>query len=249
MEINSVSNVVVVTGAANGIGAETAKLLVQDGYTVVGLDREPGDIEGVTFYEFDVTQVDQHSAVLDRIEAEHGPISALANVAGAFVATSLETMTLDQLRKQLAVFLEGAVFLARTAGLRMAKGDGGRIVNVSSTASFSAMPDALAYNTAKGGLDAATRSIALELTRQNVLVNVVAPGFVRTRMSSDPETGLNEAETDWFKTDFVDNGRLPIGRTADPSEVAAAIVFLLSNRNTYISGATLVVDGGMTSTM
>lgn len=243
------SNVVVVTGAANGIGAETAKLLVQDGYTVVGLDREPGDIEGVTFYAFDVTQVDQHSAVLDRIEAEHGPISALANVAGAFVATSLETMTLDQLRKQLAVFLEGAVFLARTAGLRMAKGDGGRIVNVSSTASFSAMPDALAYNTAKGGLDAATRSIALELTRQNVLVNVVAPGFVRTRMSSDPETGLNEAETDWFKTDFVDNGRLPIGRTADPSEVAAAIVFLLSNRNTYISGATLVVDGGMTSTM
>jgi NAD(P)-dependent dehydrogenase (short-subunit alcohol dehydrogenase family) len=249
LEKHSVSNVAVVTGAANGIGAETAKLLVKDGYVVVGLDREPGDIEGVTFYDFDVTQVDQHGAVLERIEAEHGPISALANVAGAFVPTNVETLTLDLFRKQLTVFLEGAVFLAQAAGLRMAKAGGGRIVNVSSTASFSAMPEAIAYNTAKGGVDAASRSLALELTRQNVLVNVVAPGFVRTRMSSDPETGLNEADTDWFKTDFVDNGRLPIGRTADPAEVATAIVFLLSDRNTYISGATLVVDGAMTSTM
>ncbi|MGC7100681.1 SDR family NAD(P)-dependent oxidoreductase [Amycolatopsis lurida] len=243
------SNVAVVTGAANGIGAETAKLLVKDGYTVVGLDRELGNVEGVTFYEFDVTQVDVHDAVLERIEAEQGPITGLANVAGAFVPTNVETMTLEQLRRQLTVFLEGAVFLARAAGARMARAGGGRIVNVSSTGSFAAMPDALAYSTAKGGLDAATRSLALELTRRNVLVNVVAPGFVRTRMSSDPETGVNEADTDWFKTDFVDNGRLPIGRTADPSEVAAAIVFLLSDRNTYISGATLVVDGGLTSTM
>lgn len=243
------SNVAVVTGAANGIGAETARLLVKDGYTVVGLDRELGNVDGVTFYEFDVTHVDSHGAVLDRIEAEHGLIAGLANVAGAFVPTNTETMTLDQLRAQLAVFLEGAVFLARTAGARMSKAGGGRIVNVSSTGATAAMPDALVYNTAKGGLDAATRSLALEMTRSSVLVNVVAPGFVRTRMSNDPETGVNEADSDWFKTDYVDNGRLPIGRTADPSEVAAAIAFLLSDRNTYISGATLVVDGGLTATM
>lgn len=243
------SKVAVVTGAANGIGAATARLLVEDGYKVVGLDRQPGSIEGVTFYEFDVTHVDEHDALLDRIERENGTIAAFANIAGAYSYTTMADMTLETFRKQLAVFLEGAVFLSRAVGLRMMKNGGGRIVNISSTASFAAMANSLAYNTAKGGLDAASRSLALELAPHNVLLNVVAPGFVRTRMSNDPESGVNEADTDWFKNDFAGSGRLPIGRTAEPTEIAAPIVFLLSDRNTYISGETLVVDGGMTSTV
>lgn len=242
-------NVMVVTGASNGIGAATARILVKDGYTVIGLDREPGEIDGVTFYEFDVTKVEEHDGVLERIESEHGPIAALANVAGAFVYTNMLNMTVDEFRRQLAVFLEGAVFLTRAAGLRMKSRGGGRIVNVTSTASIQPMPDSLAYTIAKGGLDAGTRALALELARHNVLVNLVGPGFVRTRMSTDPETGLNEADTDWFQRDFVDSGRLPIGRTAEPEEVATSIVFLLSERNTYISGATLFVDGGITSSL
>ncbi|MFB7329213.1 SDR family NAD(P)-dependent oxidoreductase [Streptomyces sp. NPDC056190] len=241
--------VAVVTGAANGIGAATARLLVKDGYDVVGLDREPGDIEGVTFIKFDVTNVEEHDALLGRIESEHGPIAALANVAGAYAYTTMADMTVEEFRKQLAVFLEGAVLLSRAAGMRMMKRGGGRIVNVTSTASTAAMPNSLAYNTAKGGLDAASRSLALELAPHGVLLNLVAPGFVRTRMSNDPESGVNEADTDWFQTDFVDNGRLPIGRTSEPEEIAAPIAFLLSDRNTYISGTTLMVDGGSTSSI
>ena len=243
------SKVAVVTGAANGIGAATARLLVEDGYKVIGLDRQPGSIDGVTFYEFDVTQVDDHDALLDRIESEHGTITSFANIAGAYSYTTMADMALEDFRKQLAVFLEGAVFLSRAVGLRMIENGGGRIVNISSTASFSAMPNSLAYNTAKGGLDAASRSLALELAPHNVLLNVVAPGFVRTQMSNDPDSGLNEADTEWFKNDFAGSGRLPIARSAEPSEIAGPIVFLLSDRNTYISGETLVVDGGMTSSI
>lgn len=247
--MNQAEKVAVVTGAANGIGAATAELLVSDGYSVVGLDREHGDIEGVTFYEFDVTHVDGHDKMLDKIEDQHGEIVAFANVAGAYSYTTMTNLALDVFREQLAVFLDGAVFLSRAAGMRMVVHGGGRIVNVSSTAASAAMPDSLAYNTAKGGLDAASRSLALELAPHGVLLNVVAPGFVHTRMSNDPDTGVNEAETDWFKEQFASTGRLPIGRTAKPTEIAGPIAFLLSDRNTYISGETLVVDGGLSSTI
>lgn len=239
----------VITGAANGIGAATARLLVKDGYRVVGLDREPGNIEGVTFYEFDVTRVSEHDAMLDQIEAKHGRISAFANVAGAAHPTPTADIIPEDPRSHMAIFLEGAVFLSIAVGRRMAENGGGRIVNVTSTASFAAMPSFLAYNAAKGALDAASRTLAQELAPRKVLLNLVAPGFVRTRMSNDPETGVNEADTESFKNDYVDNARLPIGRTAEPSELAAPVAFLLSERNTYVSGETLVVDGGLTSTM
>lgn len=243
------SKVAVVTGAANGIGEATARLLVEDGYTVVGFDREPGSIPGVTFYDCDVTGIERHEPLLDRVEAEHGPIDAFANVAGAYSYTNMIDMTIDVFRRQLAVFLEGAVFLSRGVGLRMIKRRSGRIVNVSSTSATHAMASSLAYNTAKGALEAASRSLALELAPHNVLVNIVEPGFVRTRMSNDPESGVNEADTDWFKSQFAETGRLPIKRTAEPAEIAGPIVFLLSPRNTYMSGATVVVDGGLTSTI
>ena len=241
--------VAVITGAANGIGAATARRMVEDGFDVVGLDREPGQIDGVTFYQFDVTKTDAHDELLDRIEDKHGNIAAFANIAGAASPTTMADITLDTLRKQMAIFVEGAVFLSVSAGRRMAKTGGGRIVNVSSTGAFAAMPSFLAYNTAKGALDAASRTLAQELAPQNVLLNVVSPGFVRTRMSNDPDTGVNEADSEWFQTQFVESGRLPIARTAEPSEIAEPIAFLLSERNTYISGETLVVDGGLTSTM
>ncbi|MFF1832500.1 SDR family NAD(P)-dependent oxidoreductase [Paenarthrobacter sp. NPDC058040] len=240
--------VAVITGAANGIGAATARRMLADGYEVVGLDREPGAIEGVTFYEFDVTRTAEIDALLDRIEDKHGKITAFANIAGAAAPTTMSTITPEALQRHMAIFVEGAIFLSISAGNRMADNGGGRIVNVSSTGATAAMPSFLAYNAAKGALDAASRTLAQELAPRNVLLNVVAPGFVRTRMSN-LEDGVNEADTEEFKTDFVNNGRLPIARTAEPSEVAEPIAFLLSERNTYISGATLVVDGGLTSTM
>lgn len=243
------NQVAVITGAANGIGAATARRMLEDGYEVVGLDREPGDIDGVTFYEFDVRQTDQHAALVSKIQAEHGKISAFANIAGAAAPTTMADITLEELQQHMAVFVEGVVFLSIAVGNCMTANGGGRIVNVSSTGSFAAMPSFLAYNSAKGALDAASRTLAQELAPKNVLLNIVAPGFVRTKMSNDPATGINEADTEAFQTDYVNTGRLPIGRTADPAEVAEPIAFLLSERNTYISGTTLVVDGGLTSTM
>jgi NAD(P)-dependent dehydrogenase (short-subunit alcohol dehydrogenase family) len=92
-----------------------------------------------------------------------------------------------------------------------------------------------------------TRALAVEWARSNVLVNAVAPGFTATGMSV--VNGENELESDWFRQIYVDGGRLPIGRAADPAEIAALIAWLVSAQNTYVTGATLVADGGMTVRM
>jgi NAD(P)-dependent dehydrogenase (short-subunit alcohol dehydrogenase family) len=234
--------VAVVTGAANGIGAAIADRLRSDGMLVVGMDLEPCPVE--PSMTVDVSDVEGHAARIDEIAAEHGPIWALANVAGVFVPQAVADLTLEGYRRQLGAMLDGPIWLARAAGLHMSRNGGGRIVNVTSIHATNSERTALSYDAAKGGLEAATRTLALELGEHGVLVNSLAPGFVRTRMSV--VDGVDELESDWFTEGYVASGRLPVRRAAEPAEIASAASFLLSEQNTYTTGARLVVDGGVT---
>jgi NAD(P)-dependent dehydrogenase (short-subunit alcohol dehydrogenase family) len=240
------SGVAVVTGAANGIGRATAERLRDDGFTVAGLDLEPVELHEVRGYTCDVADVDGHDALVARIEQELGPLAALVNVAGVFVPQRVEELTLETYRHQLAIMLDGPVFLARAAGLRMARRGGGRIVNVSSVHATHGEETSLAYDAAKAGLEAATRTLAIELGPRGVLVNAVAPGFVRTRMSI--VDGRDELESELFRSIYVEQRKLPLRRPAEPHEIAAAIAHLVSSANTYVTGHSLVVDGGLTVT-
>ena len=105
---------------------------------------------------------------------------------------------------------------------------------------------ALSYDAAKGGLNQATRTLAVELSRHGILVNAVAPGFVNTRMAV--VDGRNELESDWFREIYVENGKLPIRRYAEPEEIAAPVAWLASDQNTYVTGQVVTVDGGLTVT-
>ena len=234
----------VVTGAANGIGAAVARRLGGDGFTVAAVDLEPCDLP--RFYQADVASIDGHAALIERIAADLGPIRALVNVAGVFIPEAVEDLTTEGYRRQLGVMLDGPVWLARAAGLHMRAAGGGRIVNITSIHATNSERTALSYDAAKGGLEAATRTLALELGGDGVLVNSVAPGFVRTRMSV--VDGRDELESDWFRTGYVESGRLAVGRPAEPGEVAAVVSFLVSDDNTYVNGARIVVDGGVTVT-
>ena len=236
--------VAVVTGAANGIGAAVAARLREDGMLVVGLDMEPCD-DGPSV-EVDVSAIEGHDPLIERLAAEHGPIKALVNVAGIFIPESVADLTPASYRRQLGVMLDGPIWLARAAGLHMARNGGGRIVNVTSIHASNSERTALSYDAAKGGLEAATRTLALELGEHGVLVNSLAPGFVRTRMSV--VNGVDELEGDWFKDNYVESGRLPVRRAAEPSEIAGVVSFLVSEDNTYTNGARIVVDGGLTVT-
>ena len=221
--------VAVVTGAANGIGAAVAARLREDGMLVVGLDMEP--CEQGPSVEVDVSAIEAHDPLIDRLAAEHGPVRALVNVAGIFIPESVADLTPAAYRRQLGVMLDGPIWLARAAGLHMARNGGGRIVNVTSIHASNSERTALSYDAAKGGLEAATRTLALELGEHGVLVNSLAPGFVRTRMSV--VNGVDELEGDWFKDNYVESGRLPVKRAAEPAEIASVVSYLVSSDNTY----------------
>jgi NAD(P)-dependent dehydrogenase (short-subunit alcohol dehydrogenase family) len=236
------SGAVLVTGAGNGIGAAVAGRLRDDGYQVVGLDVEPCAF--APSLVADVADNHGHERLIAAIAAEHGRIWGLVNVAGIFIPEAVADLTVAAYRRQLGVMLDGPIWLARAAGLHMAAHGGGRIVNITSIHATHSERTALSYDAAKGGLDAATRTLALELGDRGVLVNSVAPGFVRTRMSV--VDGRDELESDWFRTGYVQSGRLPVRRPAEPDEIAPVVAFLLSPENSYVSGARIVADGALT---
>jgi NAD(P)-dependent dehydrogenase (short-subunit alcohol dehydrogenase family) len=236
------SGAVVVTGAGNGIGAAVAGRLRDDGHLVIGLDVEPCAFS--PSLAVDVADIEAHEGLIAAIAAEHGRIWGLVNVAGIFIPEAVADLTVAAYRRQLGVMLDGPIWLARAAGLHMAAHGGGRIVNVTSIHATHSERTALSYDAAKGGLEAATRTLAIELGSRGVLVNSLAPGFVRTRMSV--VDGQDELESDWFRTGYVESGRLPVRRPAEPGEIASVVSFLLSVENSYVSGARIVADGALT---
>ncbi len=236
-----------VTGAANGIGRAIALRLRDDGFLVAAVDIEPVEPgHGLTALQLDIADLDAHDPLVARVEQELGPLGALVNVAGIFVPEPVDRLTRDAYRRQHAVLLDGPVWLARAAGLRMAERGSGRIVNITSVHATNGEAASLAYDSAKAGLEAATRTLAIELGPRGVLINSVAPGFVRTRMSV--VNGVDELDSHSFRDIYLGHGRLPLRRAAEPAEVASAVSYLVSKDNTYLTGQRVVVDGGLTVT-
>jgi NAD(P)-dependent dehydrogenase (short-subunit alcohol dehydrogenase family) len=230
-----------VTGAANGIGRAVAERFRAEGAVVSGVDRE----EGAEF-QFDLAQTEALSALVDGVEAKNGPVEVLVSVAGVYEPAPVVEMTLDSYRRVLAVNLDAPIMLAQRCGRGMAERGYGRILSVTSIHGEFGEELSLSYDASKAGLNGATRTLAIELGPQGVLVNALAPGFVRTRMSV--VEGQDELESDWFKTVYLENRKLPLRRAAEPPEIAAHAAWLCSEENTYLTGQVVRVDGGVTVT-
>jgi NAD(P)-dependent dehydrogenase (short-subunit alcohol dehydrogenase family) len=168
------------------------------------------------------------------------------NVAGIWEPERALDISRSGLQRTLAVNLEASLLLAAAAARGMAARGYGRVVNVSSVHARFSASEGLAYDVSKAGLEAATRTLALELAPSDVLVNAVAPGFVATAMSLTD--GRDILETEPFRTKYVEEGRLPLRRSATPAEVAELIAWLAGPRNTYVTGQTVTIDGGLTAT-
>jgi NAD(P)-dependent dehydrogenase (short-subunit alcohol dehydrogenase family) len=249
-------NVALITGAASGIGRATALTLARDGAAIVVADiDESGALATVAaitaaggraiFVQANVTR--DAERMVDAAVQGFGRLDILVNNAGIFYTADLLNVTFDAWVRVVDIMYFGTFRCSQAAARQMVRqGNGGRIVNISSVNGFLGMPQSSHYNSAKGAIDQLTRCLAVELAPHGILVNGVAPGFVETPMAI--VNGVNEHETPEFQEFYVRRRRIPLARPAMPEEIAEAVAFLVSPRCTYITGHTLVADGGLSIT-
>lgn len=229
------SRVALVTGANRGIGAAIAARLAADGFTVVGTHRGSGVAEGIHGVECDVTDPDSVDAAFTFAEENFGPVSVVVANSGITKDTLVMRMKDEQFLDVVNTNLAGAFRVAKRATRNMFKQKYGRIIFIGSTSGLSGVPGQVNYTASKAGVIGMARSFARELGVKGVTANVIAPGFT--------ETDMTEAMED--KAKEIGKSMIPLGRFAQPEEIAAAVAFIASEQSSYITGTVLNVDGGV----
>lgn len=239
--------VALVTGASRGIGRAVACGLAADGFDLALVYAGNADAvaeavaaceaAGATAhaYRCDVSNADEAKATVDAVLADFGSVWALVNNAGITRDTLLARMKDEDFARVLDVNLTGAFNMMRALARPLMRQRGGRIVSMSSVVGLIGNAGQANYAASKAGLIGLTKSVARELAPRGVTVNAVAPGFVRTDMTAAlPEQVVERYE-----------GQIPLGRLADPEEVAGVVRFLVSDAAAYVTGEVIRVDGGM----
>lgn len=245
--------VALVTGAASGIGRATALLLAAEGAAVVVADTRPNPREGgtptvdlitgtggrATFVKCDVTRTEDRAAAVGAAE-ELGGLDLLVNNAGVFFMKPFLETTEDDYDAMSAVNARGAYFMAQEAARVMVPRRRGCIVNLSSVAGLQGAALGTAYCTTKFAIRGLTLALADELGPSGIRVNAVHPGFIETTMTTVdvPVVGTPMAEM------YLES--IPLRRSGDPDDVARGVLLLASDLAGYVSGSSLVVDGGRT---
>jgi NAD(P)-dependent dehydrogenase (short-subunit alcohol dehydrogenase family) len=240
-----------VTGAGSGIGEATAELLAARGAIVVAADiSTPSANQGagrrVELLRLDVTDEPAVAAAIGQIAAHHGRLDFLVTAAGIQRYGTAADTTAGQWREVMAVNLDGTFHAVKHALPLLRASGAGAIVLVSSVQAFVTQSGVAAYTTSKGGLVALTRSIAVDEAGHGVRANAVCPGSVDTpmlrwaaaRFSDGTPAAVDDLVATWGRSH-------PLGRVAEPREVAEAIAFLVSERASFITGIALPVDGGL----
>ncbi|HEY0508414.1 MAG TPA: 3-oxoacyl-ACP reductase FabG [Blastococcus sp.] len=243
--------VAIVTGAARGIGAATARRLAEDGFAVAVLDLSESDAQG-TVGEIeaaggralavgaDVGDADQVQAAVDRIAAELGPPVVLVNNAGVTRDNMLFKMSDTDWDLVMHVHLRGSFLMTRAAQKHMIDAAWGRIVNLSSTSALGNRGQAN-YATAKAGLQGFTKTVAIELGKFGVTANAIAPGFIVTDMTKATAERIGQ---EWEPYVAARAAAIPVARAGQPEDIAHTVSFLVSEGAGFVSGQVIYVAGG-----
>jgi NAD(P)-dependent dehydrogenase (short-subunit alcohol dehydrogenase family) len=236
-----------ITGAATGIGRATAERFAKEGAELIlfGLGGDAlDDIAAKTGGHAVHGDVANEDDVASAIAACAGSLDIIVNAAGILVYDDPETVTAENWGKTFAVNVAGAMTVCR-AGLPLLKKSKGAVVNIASTAAFTCGPGMTSYAASKAALVAYTRSIANAHGRDGIRANTIAPGWVRTPMSEREMDDLARTNGTTREQEFVAlHQRIVLQRVAEPSEIAACCLFLASGEASFVTGITLMADGG-----
>lgn len=240
-----------VTGGGGGIGSAIARALGEAGLFVHVVDRKPDAADRVARgiersggaamgHAADLGDATEIQSLFARIDASRRPCDLLVNSAGVIQYEALTSLPVEALESMVAVNLTGTFLCLREAAIRMQRSGSGCIVNIASTASFVAPRlAATAYSMTKGGVRQLTTAAAAELAEHRIRVNAVAPGTTRT--------GFVQGTLDTPEAEAVAAAKVPLGRVGEPADVVGAVLFFASRLAAYITGQTLLVDGGRTT--
>ena len=241
--------VCIVTGAAQGLGAADARLLVAEGAQVVLTDVNAAAGEALAadlgprahFVEQDVAEEESWPALVDEVMRTHGRLDVLVNNAGIAPIGTVETTNTAMWRRTLAIHLDGTFFGCHYALPAMRDSGGGSIINMSSTAALVGIPPYFAYSAAKGGIRALSKSVAIHCkqTGNGIRCNSVHPGSIATPMVQGAMHDLMGVD------DLTEEKRVQFG-VGEPMDVAFMVLYLASDEAKHVNGAELVVDNGDT---
>jgi NAD(P)-dependent dehydrogenase (short-subunit alcohol dehydrogenase family) len=242
----------IVTGGGTGIGRSIALTFAAAGANVVVCSRTLANLEKVAeevkalgrrslAVRTDVTQKTDVDNMVQRVMDEFGAIDILVNDAGVWLGGEVLDFSEEAWDRTMDINIKGCYLCCQAVGKKMVERKRGNIISIASTNSFVSGKEEAPYSASKAGMVMLIRGLAKELVSYNIRVNAVAPGWVRTEMSREI---WSQPESEYAKQEMA---RIPMGRLAEPSDVANAALFLASDLSSYITGATIVVDGGFTA--
>lgn len=240
--------VVIVTGGSRGLGAGIVRSYLAEGDLVATCSRsrtdevdawesDPATADRFLFQPADLSRVEDAEAFVKSVIDRWGRVDVLINNAGVARDGILALFSDDDVDTVVDLNIKGTVYMTRLVSRRMLARRSGHIVNISSIVGLSGYRGLAVYSASKAALDGMTRALARELGSRGIVVNGIAPGYLRTEMSH----GLTASDLDSIAR------RTPVGRLGEPPDVAAAVLFLASEGAAFISGHVLVVDGALTS--
>jgi NAD(P)-dependent dehydrogenase (short-subunit alcohol dehydrogenase family) len=245
MKEKTETKVAIITGGASGIGFAVAKKFVQNNITTVLIGRDATKLKLACetlgklsdFISCDLTELDELPKVVKKIRKKFGRIDILVNNAGMHLKKPISEVTDVEFQKVILTNQTAMFSLTREVAEVMKEQSYGTVLNISSMASQYGLPNVIAYTASKSAIEGMTRAMAVELAQFGIRVNCIAPGFIKTNMSSlaldkDPERKKKVLT------------RTPLGRLGKTEEVADAVLFLVSSSSSFITGVVLPVDGG-----
>jgi len=249
--VSTTPRTAIVTGAARGIGAATARRLASDGHAVGVLDLDGGScaetVDAITAgggkaaaVAVDVSRADQVAAAVQRVVDELGAPTILVNNAGITRDNLLFKMSEEDWDAVIDVHLRGSFLMTRAVQVHMTAERFGRIVSLSSTSALGNRGQ-VNYSAAKAGLQGFTKTLAIELGRFGVTANAIAPGFIQTEMTRATAERLGVAFEDFMAHSAKE---IPVQRVGQPEDIAATVSFLTSDEAGFVSGQVIYVAGG-----